>query len=93
MLDFTFNVVDNAKLDLILKEMETMSAAFDRLKAEVTETSGKVDSVLTLVEGLAQFIRDNAEDPAALNAMADELDAKQSQIQGAIDANPVPGQP
>ena len=71
-----------------------MSAAMDRLTSEVAETSTAVDSILTLVEGLAQQIRDNAADPVALNKLADELDAKQQKIADAVAANtPAPPVP
>jgi predicted nucleic acid-binding Zn-ribbon protein len=65
----------------------TMSAELDRLTTEVAETKSAVASVLTLVAGLAQQIRDNATDPAALNALADDLDASQKDIADAITAN------
>jgi len=80
----------------ILERIDTMSAAMDRLTSEVAENSTAVDSVLALVEGLAQQIRDNAEDPAKLNALADELDAKQQAIAAAVAANtpaPPPEEP
>ena len=69
-----------------------MSAAMDRLTSEVSETSTAVDSVLALVEGLAQQIRDASGDPAALNRLADELDAKQAAIAAAVTAN-TPAEP
>jgi hypothetical protein len=64
-----------------------MSAALDRLTAEVAETKTAVASVLTLVQGLAAQIRDNIDDSDALNALADDLDASQQQIADAIAAN------
>lgn len=69
-----------------------MSAALDRLTAEVAETKTAVNSVLALVEGLAQQIRDNATDPVALNALADELDAQQAALAAAVAAN-TPAEP
>jgi uncharacterized coiled-coil protein SlyX len=78
----------------IMERLKTMSVALDRLTAEVTETNTAIDSVLTLVAGLAEQIRENAEDPAKLNALADELDAKQQAIAAAIAANtPTPPEP
>lgn len=67
-----------------------MSVEMDRLTQEVADTKTSVDSVITLVEGLAQQIRDNAGDPAALNALADELDAQQGRISAAVTANTAP---
>lgn len=73
-----------------------MSVELDRLTAEVAETSTAVDSIITLVDGLAQQIRDAAADPAKLMALADELDAKQAAIAAAVAANtpaPPPEEP
>jgi len=69
-----------------------MTAALDRITQEVSETKTAVASVLTLVAGLATQIRDNAEDPVALNALADDLDAGQAEIAAAITAN-TPAEP
>lgn len=74
-------------LHQIKEGMLIMSAALDRLTQEVAETKTAVASVLTLVAGLAQQIRDNAENPAALEALADDLDASQKEIADAITAN------
>jgi len=60
------------------------------LKAEVQETQGAVDSAIALIVGLSDFIKLHSEDPAALLAMAAELDAKQTAIAEAVAANPVP---
>lgn len=80
------------------KEQQVMTAAMDRLTAEVTETRSSVTAVLALVAGLAEQIRTNAQDPVALNALADELDASQASIAEAVTANtpaanePAPGE-
>lgn len=81
-------------LHKILERSDKMSAELDRLTTEVTETKSSVESVITLVDGLAQQIRDLANDPAALNALADELDAQQARIAAAVTANtPAPPEP
>lgn len=64
-----------------------MSAALDKLTAEVAEMSSAVDSALSLIAGLAQQIRDLKDDPAKLEALAAELDAKQQEIASAVAAN------
>ena len=74
-------------LHQIKEGMIHMSAALDRITAEVAETKTAVASVLTLVAGLAEQIRNNAEDPVALNALADDLDAAQADIAAAVAAN------
>ncbi len=74
-------------LQPIIRELRKMSAELDRLTTEVTESRTAVDSVLALVAGLAQQIRDNATDPAALTALADQLDQQQADIAAAVTAN------
>ena len=67
-----------------------MSAELDRLTASVTAEEGQVDSLIALVNGLAQIIRDNVSNPAALTALADSMDAETGKIQAAVAANPLP---
>jgi len=77
----------------IVQKEKHMSAELDLLKAEVQETQGAVDSAIALIVGLSDFIKLHSEDPAALLAMAAELDAKQAAIAAAVAANPVPVPP
>jgi hypothetical protein len=46
-----------------------------------------IDSAIALIAGLAQQIRDAADEPAKLNALADELDAKANVLAAAVQAN------
>lgn len=64
-----------------------MSAEIDRLTASVTSLTTVDDSLVALVGNLAQTIRDNATDPAALNALADKLDAESTKVADAVTAN------
>lgn len=64
-----------------------MSESLDRLKQEVAENNTLTGSVITLLENLSQQIRDNAEDPAALNALANDLDAQNAALAAAVEAN------
>jgi hypothetical protein len=72
---------------LQMREFEAMSAAMDRLTREVTETRELGASAVAMIEGLAEQIRDLKDDPAALEALADELDATQTALAAAISAN------
>ena len=72
---------------LILRKVNTMSAATDRIAAEVAEGTEVGQSAIRLITGLAQQIRENAEDPAALNALADSLDANNAALAEAVAAN------
>lgn len=84
---------------IILWRLRKMSEALDRLESEVLETTDVVDSAITLIQGLAQQIRDAVDDPEKLNALADALDAKQTELAQAItdntpstDPTPTPGE-
>lgn len=74
----------------VLEELKRMSAALDRLTTEVSETRGAVNSAVTLIQGLAQQIRDLKEDPVALEALANDLDQQQTEIAAAVAANTPP---
>jgi len=64
-----------------------MAGELSRLQTEVAEMAGVVDSAIVLINGLAQQIRDLAQDPVALAAMADDLDAKAGALAAAVAAN------
>ncbi len=81
-----FNRIERL-LETILEKENTMSAEIDRLTASVTALTTVDDSLVTLVGNLAQAIRDNATDPAALNSLADKLDAEASKVSTAVTAN------
>lgn len=70
-------------------DQRTVAMATDltRITTEVTEMSDAVDGAVALLNELAQIIRDNATDPAALNALADQLDSKGTALAEAIAAN------
>jgi uncharacterized coiled-coil protein SlyX len=80
-------------LATIWKELKKMSAELDRLTASVAAEKTADESLIALVQGLAQQIRDNATDPAALAALADSLDADQAEIAAAVSANTAPPPP
>jgi len=79
---------------MILEEIHTMSAELDKLTAAVTRNTSVDQSIVTLVEGLAQQIRDliaaNTELPAlkaALGTLADQLEASSDAEAAAVTAN------
>jgi prefoldin subunit 5 len=65
-------------------------ADLSRLTQEVAETTEVAQSAITFIAGLSEQIRELSTDPAALEALADELDATQANIAAAIapDAEP-----
>jgi hypothetical protein len=64
------------------------------LEADVAANSDAVDSASTLLSQLAQEIRDSAGDPAAVAALADQLESATGRLSAAVAANtpaaPVP---
>lgn len=76
-----------AQLRAIRAQGVIMAGELARLQTEVEEIGGVVDSAITLIGGLAQQIRDLSGEPAALNALADDLDAKAALLAAAVVAN------
>jgi hypothetical protein len=64
-----------------------MSPEGQKLIDEATEAITVQASAAVLITTLADFIRANANDPVALLAKADELDASSNALQAAIVAN------
>jgi chromosome segregation ATPase len=86
------------KLDGLLERITQgqiiVSAELDRLKMSVMNLTTVTQSVVTLVGTMAQQIRDLKNDPAALTAYADEVDARVQELKDATLANtPSAGEP
>lgn len=75
------------KLDRILQNEGIIMADLTNITREVSEIRGVVDSAVALLEELAGQIRANATDEAALNDLADSLDAKAGELGAAVAAN------
>ena len=82
-----------ANQNRLYKETVKMAGELDALKAQVIAIKGSTDSIVALVNGLSQFIKDNVDDPAALLDMAAQLDADNKEIADAVNANPLPTPP
>jgi hypothetical protein len=67
--------------------MASSAAEFDRLTSEVAESTTVMASAVTLINGLAQQLRDAANDPAAITALADTLDTNANALAAAVSAN------
>jgi hypothetical protein len=67
---------------------DAMSAELDRLKAAVQNCTTVGDSLVTLVKGLAAEIAANKNDPAAVQAISDELNTKTAAWKAAVETNP-----
>lgn len=77
-------------LNLIIGKIEQMALDFVRLETEVAEIGTVVDSAVTLLNSVAQDIRDNIANQAKLGVLADNLDAKAAALGAAIEANTTP---
>ncbi len=77
-----------ARIEQALGSVLTMEAMqmtdLTRITNEVTEISDASDAAVAALGSLAQQVRDLSTDPAALNALADELDAKGNELAAAI---------
>lgn len=88
----------NEKLDRILTTLASiitnqetsMALDFTRLQEELAQISSVRDSVLTALAAYTQEIRDNSSDQAAINAIADQIDAVSGSIADAIVNVPAP---
>jgi phage-related tail protein len=78
----------------VMEGQAVMSAELDRLKTSVMNLTTVTQSVVTLMGTMAQQIRDLKNDPAALTAYADEVDARVQELKDATLANtPSAGEP
>ena len=77
--------------DFLINRLNAMEknfmAALDNLRASVQKLTTAVNSERALVKGLADLIRNNANDPVALQALADELDSDTEGLLADIAAN------
>lgn len=64
-----------------------MSAELDRLTASVAAEATVDASVLALLSIMADQIRANATDPAALTKLADDVDAQSAALSASVAAN------
>jgi hypothetical protein len=76
------------QLAFLIAQGDHMSAELDALTAEVTEMSGIVDSAITYIQGLGVIIESLKDDPAAISALAAELNEKGDALRAAITTNP-----
>ena len=83
-------VVESTQAQLQLGE-EVM-ADLSALQQEVAENTDAVASASALLSSLSQQLRDSAGDPAAVQALADQLDANnQALAQAVVDNTPAGG--
>lgn len=85
------DLVIERKLDQILsaltKQEVKIMATLDQLTTDVAADTDAVNSAVTLINGLAQQIKDAGTDPVALKALTDKLEANTSALAAAVTAN------
>jgi hypothetical protein len=59
----------------------------DNLRAKVEANGTVINSAVSLIQGLAQQVRDNADDPAELQALAGQLESSANALAQAVTAN------
>lgn len=73
------------------KEIAVMAQEdIDRLKRIVAENTSVTNSVVTLLQGLAQQIREASDDPEEIRNLADQLNADVRKLTEAVTANTPP---
>ena len=78
---------------LVERQGVTMSVQLDNLTAQVQRMSTVVQSVLTLVSGLAAQIEAGKDDPAKMQALADELKGDADLLAQAVASRYTTAQP
>ena len=74
------------KLDLIRRRLTPMSAELDALIAQVKANTDAEASAAQLIQGLITQIQANANDPAKITALTQELQASLSTLSSAVVA-------
>ena len=75
------------KLTRLIAIGEKIMVDLSRLESEVAEVKTVAESAKTLIEGLATELRNMPATQAAINAMADKLDAESNALAEAVAAN------
>jgi hypothetical protein len=78
---------------LNLEEAYFMGIELDNLAAQVRANTDLEQSAILLITGIAQKLKDAAQDPAKVTALAAELKASATDLAAAIDANTEPPPP
>jgi hypothetical protein len=77
-------------LNQILNMEKRIMTNLETLTATVNSTEGVIDSTLVLLQGLSDYIKANATNPAVLLDLANSLEAKKVALADALVANAVP---
>lgn len=67
--------------------MANSQAVIDRAVASISAITSVADSAIALMDMLSQLVRDNIEDPTALEAALNAFDAKKDELAAAVARN------
>ena len=84
-----------SKIDKLLIQVNQMSQATDNLAAAVARETSVDQSILTLIQGLADQVKQTSTDPQ-VQALADQINANADKLAAAVTANtpaPTPATP
>lgn len=84
---WTIRIERDNTLKLLLKRIDEMALDMNRMANDVQSNSDAIDSAITLLDQLAEEIRANAGDAAAMNDLADKLEANSGRLGEAVAAN------
>ena len=70
-----------------LAQEADMSAQLDNLKTKVAANTTVIQSAIVFINGLAQALKDARDDPAAIDALAAELETRDQELSGALVTN------
>lgn len=83
-----------AKLDAILANQERQMAAIDDLTAAVQAADTVIDGAVALLEGILSRLDQAGTDPAKLDALRTDIEARTQKLAAAVAAvPPAPAQP
>lgn len=77
----------STKLATLDERLTPMALDLSRLSAEIAENNSAITSAVTLINQIAQELRDAAGNQDAVNALADQLDAQSNNLAAAVVAN------
>jgi chromosome segregation ATPase len=77
----------DSKLDLLLQRERRIEMTLEELKAKVAEATTVEEGAITLLGQLSADLKAAKTDPAAIQAIADSIDAEKAKLADALTAN------
>jgi hypothetical protein len=87
LLIIILQLIQNFQLHKIKNKIKKMTISLDELKAKVDAEETVEQSAITLLQGLSAQLKDAKNDPAKIQAIADEIDSDSANLAAAVAAN------